>query len=130
MTATETIATLNDISEVIGMFVSMWVSVTFAYLTVAYFVGAALSRFQCLVISGLYTLTAVYFASAGIAHVQAWHLVRESGPTLYDQIALMQSQTAWAWGITLFHVGGTLVSLYFMYNVRQSKNKLEQQFDD
>ena len=75
----------------------------------------------CVAISALYTLTAIYFSSAGIAHVQAWHLVRKSSPTLYDQILLMQSENAWAWGITFFHIAGTLVSLYFMYNVRNSK---------
>jgi hypothetical protein len=120
MTAMDTIATLNDISEVIGMQVGMWVTLTFAYLTVAYFLGNGLSRFQCVTVSMLYAFTATYFGSAGVAHVRAWHLVRKSTPTLYDQIALMQSENGWAWGITLFLIVGTLVSLYFMYNVRNS----------
>ena len=95
MSEAETIATLNDISEVAGMFISMWVSFTFAYLTVAYFVGKALSTFQCLTISALYGVTASYFAGASIGHIQAWHMVRTSRETMYNNIWIMTSEAGW-----------------------------------
>ena len=76
MSVVETIAALNHISEVSGMFMSIWVSFTFGYLTVAYFLDTVLTRFQCLCTSVLYAVTASYAATAAIAHVQAWHEVR------------------------------------------------------
>ena len=121
MTEVEAIATLNDISEVIGMFMSMWVSFTFAYLTVAYFLGSSLTRFQCLAISILYLVTASYAGAAVVAHVQAWHSVRTKSENLYNDIALMTSQNGWEYGFTFFLVLGSLVSLYFMYDVRDRK---------
>ena len=119
MSETETIATLNDIADVIATYVGMWLSFTFAYLTVAYFVGKALSRFQCLTISSLYALASAWFCSAGIAYTQAWQSLRARENSLYDTIPLMTVRAGWEWGITIFLIGGTLISLYFMYNVRK-----------
>ena len=119
MTEAETIASLNDIAVVAGSFVSMWVSFTFAYLTVAYFLGKVLSRFQCLMISAIYGVTAAYFGCAAFVYVQAWHVVRLSRDTLYNNIWLMTFESAWVWGVAVFLVAGTTVSLYFMYDVRR-----------
>ena len=44
---------LTYIGEVAGSYLAMYISITFAYLTAAYFIGGALSRFQCGVISAL-----------------------------------------------------------------------------
>ena len=119
MSETDVIATLNDIADVIATYVGMWLSFTFAYLTVAYFVGHALSRFQCFTISSLYALASAWFCSAGVAYTQAWQSLRLRETSLYDTIPLMTSQIGWEWGITAFLAGGTMVSLYFMYDIRK-----------
>ena len=119
MTEAETIASMNDIANVAGSFVSVWVSFTFAYLTVAYFLGKVLSRFQCLMISGLYGVTAAYFGCAAAVYVQAWHVVRLSRDTLYNSIWLMTFESAWVWAVSVFLFAGTTISLYFMYDVRR-----------
>ncbi len=119
MSEVETIATLNHISEVSGMFMSIWVSFTFGYLTVAYFLDTVLTRFQCLCTSVLYAVTASYAATAVIAHVQAWHEVRTRSENLYNNIQLMTSEAGWEWGFIFFLTLGTITSLYFMYDVRR-----------
>lgn len=119
MDETEVIATLNDIADVIATYVGMWLSFTFAYLTVAYFVGKALSRFQCLTISLLYAIASAWFCAAGVAYTQAWQSLRAREESLYDTISLMTAKEGWEWGISIFLIGGTLVSLYFMYDIRK-----------
>ena len=118
MSVVETIATLNHISEVSGMFMGMWVSFTFGYLTVAYFLDTVLTRFQCLCTSVLYAVTASYAATAVIARVQAWHEVRTRSENLYNN-QLMTSEAGWEWGFIFFLPLGTITSLYFMYDVRR-----------
>ena len=44
--------------------VTIFMTVLFAYITVAYFVSAKLSRFQAIAISTLYSLFALYMASS------------------------------------------------------------------
>ena len=121
MTEAETIASLNEIADVIATYAGMWLSFTFGYLTVAYFLGKALSRFQCVTVSVLYGVASAWFGSAAIAHTQAWHLVRTSQDTRYNDIWLMTAETGWEWGISVFLTAGTLVSLYFMHDVRRRK---------
>lgn len=119
MSVVETIAALNHISEVSGMFMNMWVSFTFGYLTVAYFLDTVLTRFQCLCTSVLYAVTASYAATAVIARVHGWHEVRTRSENLYDNIQLMTSEAGWEWGFIFFLTLGTSTSLYFMCDVRR-----------
>lgn len=122
MTEVEAISTLNEISEVIATFASLWASFTFGYLTVSYFVGAALTKFQCLIISTLYLVIAAFFSSAAIGHVMAWHLVRLNNESLYDRVFFMGGESGWVWGSVIFLFFGTGASLYFMYNIRNTGN--------
>jgi hypothetical protein len=52
--------------------VETWLALTFGYLTVAYFAGAKLSRFQCAAISGLYAVMASLSAAGAPAHVKIY----------------------------------------------------------
>ena len=67
------IEALTNIADVAATYGSLWISITFAYLTAAYFVGAKMTRFQCLTMSGLYLVTAVLFGSASASvRKNAW----------------------------------------------------------
>lgn len=61
MNKSDTISTLIEIGPMAATWASLWVSLTFEFLTVSYFIGAALSRFQCLAISILYATSTVLF---------------------------------------------------------------------
>ncbi len=57
---------------------SIWVSITFAFLTVAYLVGSKLSKTQVRIICPLYFITSGTFGLASVVHVQSF-----TGPSSY-----------------------------------------------
>ena len=88
MTEAEAVASLNGMADVCGSLLSVWVSITFGYLTVAYFVGVKLTRFQCVAISMLYVATSLVFGGSGILYVHAWQLTRIREGTVFNELAL------------------------------------------
>lgn len=123
MTEAEAIGALVDIDELAATYGSLWLSVTFGYLTVAYFLGKALSRFQCLMISVLYIVSALNYVGSVVGQTQAWELLVERERTIYDGVWLATGFSGWADGGALFYLAGTIIALYFMYNVRNSEKK-------
>ena len=119
MTEADTIAALTNIGEVAATYTGMWLSVTFGYLTVAYFLGKSLSRFQCLAISAIYAVFAVIFAAVTIGFVDSFWLLRAREKTIIDEAWIFSSLPGYLEGTAFVLLAATLVSLYFMYNVRQ-----------
>ena len=119
MIEADAIAALTNIGEVAATYTGMWLSVTFGYLTVAYFLGKSLSRFQCLAISALYVVFAVIFASVTIGFVDSFWLLRAREKTIIDEAWIFSSLPGYLEGTAFVLLAATLVSLYFMYNVRQ-----------
>ena len=121
MSEAEAIEALTNIGETAGAFYSMWISVTFAYLTVAYLVGQSLTRFQTLAISAIYIFAAWVFGSSAQGYAGSWNRL-----SLRENTILSES---WVFSATPYHgettavlvVGGTLLSLYFMHNIRARK---------
>jgi hypothetical protein len=52
------------VMEALGSDVTIIMTIIFAYITVAYFVSAKLTKFQAIAISSLYSLFALYMVSA------------------------------------------------------------------
>lgn len=121
MTEAEAISALTDIGEVAGTYGGLWVSSTFAYLMVCYFVGKALTTFQCLVISVLYGTSGLMFAGAALGYSNSWLLLRSRERTIFDEVWLFAEIDYYSTmaGVVLF--GGVFVSLYFMYNIRKQE---------
>jgi len=101
---------------------AVYISITFAYLTVAYFVGAALSSFQMKAVSGLYLASSGICAISSVATVQAWVLIVSVEPTVLNTLPLY---TAGIWHIymAVLLTAGMVVSLYFMYDIRRRGNE-------
>ena len=101
---------------------TIYLSVLFAYLVTAYFIGEKLSRPQAILLSGLYVFVNLS---------QAWGLsltLNNVGELLNRKAEEISPLTEWEqgyvrygslWPITM--VVGVLASLYFMWNVRHSK---------
>ena len=119
MSEAELAETLSGYATVCMNFISLWVTLTFAYLSAAYFVGSNLSRFQATVVSGLYVISALWFGLGAVAYNMAWQKTRALGGTVFDEIALTGGQSLWIGGVALFVSLGTSISLYFMYDVRK-----------
>ena len=65
---------------------SVYLSITFAYLTVAYFVGAALNTFQVWVVSGLYVASAGVSTIACVGTTEAWVELIATQPTIPEPV--------------------------------------------
>ena len=87
MTEPEVIASVTDLAEIATNFVSLWLSVTFAYLTVAYFLSKALSRFQYFAASALYGFTSIWFILCAWIYTEMAILIarREEERNIFDQ---------------------------------------------
>ena len=123
MTEAEAIESLNGMADVAVSQLSVWVSITFGYLTVAYFLGSKLSRFQCGAVSILYVVTSFLFGGSAIIYVHAWQLTRIREATVFNELALASNLPAYVGSTSAVVLGGTLISLYFMHNVRKTPER-------
>ena len=122
MTEAETLEVLADFANNTATYFTMFVSFTFAYLTVAYFVGKSLSRFQCLAISGLYLISAAVSGTTTVGWAQAWLTLRERERTMLDDVWLF-NDIGWIGAVSFLFVTISSVSLYFMYDIRNRRKE-------
>ena len=125
MNKSDTISTLIEIGPMAATWASLWVSLTFEFLTVSYFIGAALSRFQCLAISILYATSTILFGVGAVAYSHGWILLHSREATIFDDVWLMNNIDGWIGVMSFWIAAGTLTSLYFMYNVRNTQEKYD-----
>ena len=119
-----------EILELIAMYsenamtgYSIWLTVTFAFMTVAYFVGEKLTGFQVWAASGLYLIGSSSAIIVCYINIHAWSDLRSNFP---GGISVLDSSIFWSgdlWKILIVGslILGNIVSLYFMYNVRHSR---------
>jgi len=118
MTEAEVIEMVNFYaSNALNSF-SIWVSLTFAFLTVAYLAGGKLSKVQVWIISLLYFLTSGTFGLASVVHVQSFAALTNSHPDFFPAYLW---PLPWSLMTQSLLIGGTLGSFYFMWDVRQSQ---------
>lgn len=118
MTEPEVIEMVNlYASNSMGSF-SLWVSFTFAYLTVAYLIGGKLSSIQLYIISALYVLAGGAFAFAAVTYTESFSALNSSYPE-FSPTGLWLFP--WTLASSLILIGGMLGSLYFMWDVRHPK---------
>ena len=117
MTETDAIVALAELGSTGGTYIAMHYSFTFAYLTVAYLIGAKLSTFQCIAISGLYSVTAFFSGATGVGYAQAWLNLHNRESTILHTVWIFDN-LLWTEGLVFVMAGGVILSLYFMYNVR------------
>jgi hypothetical protein len=102
---------------------TIYISFTFAYLTVAFIVGRKLSRVQAIIVSVLYVFSAMSTVLANIGQISA---MRATQPDLvesavYQRITLMDGDM-WLIYMPILLVSGIFGSLYFMYDARKKDN--------
>jgi len=116
MTESEVLEIINlHASNTIYSF-SIYVSLTFGYLIVAYFIGAKLSRFQLIIISSLYFVSAGTFSLSGFMHIQSFAALVDKYPTfIYTSLWNLP----WLPFAIIITGGGMLICLLFMHDVRK-----------
>jgi hypothetical protein len=120
---------LVEASEAMAMWVanviesfSVYLTVTFAYLTVAYLAGKKLSGFQVLVISVLYTSAAGISLLSCINQLIFYTAIANEIDSAIAAVPLISGET-WIYAISPLLIVGVLVSLLFMWNVRHPKRE-------
>ena len=122
MTEFETIEALSNLAANAATFFTVFLSMTFGYLTVAYLVGADLTRFQCFVIAGIYFLSPSVFGAAAITWTSTWATLKARETSVIDDVWIANA-VSWSGGVWVIVVVMILLSLYFMYNVRSTTRK-------
>ena len=106
-------------NERVGDTFSGLLSVTFAYLATAYFIGKRLSSFQTLVVSFLYVyaagLLAVSSATLLNRQLEFRVLLLELNPSRFFLL-----DTGFLWIYTVLLVMSIPVSLFFMWQIRRN----------
>ena len=106
---------------------SIYITITFGYMTVAYFVGDKLSTFQVVAASGLYLVASITGVITAYIHVHTWSTLKAEftgGLSALDS-SIWWNGEAWKVLIVASLLFGVLISLYFMYNVRHTAKTRE-----
>jgi len=122
MTEFETIEALSNLAANAATFFTVFLSMTFGYLTAAYLVGADLTRFQCFVIAGIYFLSPSVFGAAAITCTSTGPTLKARETSVIDDVWIANA-VSWSGGAWVIVVVMILLSLYFMYNVRSTTRK-------
>ena len=101
---------------------TVYISVTFAYLVAAFYVGSRLSTFQAFTASSLYIITAGSAIFAHIGYMQGQFLILKQVPNVLDNLAIY-SGGFWVSYMSIVLGGGMIVSLYFMWQIRHPKTE-------
>jgi hypothetical protein len=100
---------------------SIYLTVAFAYLATAYFVGKKLSGLQAFVVSGLFvfaSLSAIGGCMAQLRRASEFQLALSSQS---NELMLrpLTNASFWSTYMPLLMLSGVLVSLYFMFDRRR-----------
>jgi hypothetical protein len=100
---------------------SIYLTFTFAYLTIAYIAGKDLPRFQA------FSLSTLYIAGAFISLLSCIDNLNFLNAVLQQSEALQSAATLptkfWIYYIAPLLIVGVFVSLYFMWDVRHPKTE-------
>ncbi|MEM7543185.1 MAG: hypothetical protein AAF384_16600 [Pseudomonadota bacterium] len=118
MSEAEAIEALANISSVAGTYFSIFISLNFAYLTVAYLVGRALTRFQMIIITSIYLLSSSLMAFTTIIWSQAFMRIHRREETVFTGLAGIES-IGWLPAMYVLFATVITASTYFMYDIRR-----------
>jgi len=97
------------------------VTFTFAYLTVAYFLGAKLSRIEVAVVTGGYLIASFLSFAVVMANVSAMRVFQEelAESRVYRKIALWMDARIYEAGMPAIYALSVATCLFFIWAVRR-----------
>ncbi|MBC7770090.1 MAG: hypothetical protein H7124_15005 [Phycisphaerales bacterium] len=97
------------------------VTFTFAYLTVAYFLGSKLSRLETGVVTGGYLIASFLSFSVVMANVSAMRALQEelADSRVYQKVAFWMDAKIYEAGMPVIYVLSVATCLFFMWNIRR-----------
>ena len=118
MSEQEAIEALSDIAANAATYFSVFISLTFAYLTVAYLVGAQLNRFQLTLITAIYVLSASMMAGTSVVWTGAWLELYHREVTVFSG-NWIADLPYWIESLSVLQVAVVFASVYFMFDIRK-----------
>ena len=100
---------------------SVYLTVIFAYLATAYFVGSRLSRFQSFVVSGLFVFAALATIGGCTAQLRRASEFQQQLSSQSDELVLipLQNGSFWMTYMPMLMLAGVVIGLFFMYDTRR-----------
>ena len=121
MTDADTLELISDYAGNCMTAFSVYLTVTFAFLTVSFLTGAKLTKFQARAVSGLYLISAF---SSMMANLLYYQLIDESILLFSTEANTIASLTLlnmdlWKSYMLSLQAIGIAVSMYFLYDIRK-----------
>ena len=102
--------------------ISVYLSITFAFLVVSHTVGSRLSQFQATVVSVLYIVAALTMYGAMLIN-QLWiESLLSSNPIVLrtESLKFVMNMKFWKTALAVLIFSGILVSLYYSHDARRN----------
>ncbi len=118
--------TAAAVAELQSSYVAIYLTILFAYTTVAYFAGNKLTRFQLIVVTLMFIATAgrqvALISAAGMGlRIKVAHVVGVYESAGAPDLVLATGASIW-WPVAIWSTG-ILGSLLFMWSVRHPKTE-------
>ena len=113
MTEAEVVEMLNTHANNAMTSFTIYLTLTFGFLTAIYVLGAKLSKLQAACVALLYTVWAVAFALTSISHLQAFESLVGNYPDFMRSPLFFMPWAAYAIFVS---IGGLLICLGFTYS--------------
>ena len=107
--------------------ISVYLSITFAFLVVSHTVGSRLSQFQATVVSVLYIVAALTMYGARLIN-QLWiESLLSSNPIVLrtESLKFVMNMKFWKTALAVLIFSGILVSLYYSHDARQNTRPVQ-----
>jgi len=122
MSEAEAVALFAAYLDTLAVWLSIYLSATFAYLVVAHTVGTTLNRFQTRVISTIYVVASL-FSWGGMFGSQLWlESLVGSNPNMLrtPSLKVVTYMKFWEVALGVLVLSGIVVSLYYLHDIRRS----------
>jgi len=124
MTESEVIESAFIMAEGAVSVLAIYISVIFAYLAAAYFVGKNLTRYQASVFTGLFVATETIATASLTASVLGWEKLVALYPSVLNTIPFF-TLGIWHKCMAGLLTVGIVAGLYFMHNIRKPKEEVD-----
>jgi hypothetical protein len=104
---------------------SLFITVSFAYITAAHFLGSRLSKNEVSIVSLLYLLSALIFYSVTMANVSAMGSLQQelAFSEAYQRVTFFMDARIYIFLVPVASLGVIVLCYYFMWSVRHPKKE-------
>jgi hypothetical protein len=118
-----TIQSVMSTSDVLATHISIYLTIIFAYIAVAYIAGSKLTKLQLIITSAVFIAAALWELLMIITYSQSVVTLGAELLAANSEISPLFSNTARLWFSRVMWSSGMFAALIFMWSVRSSNNE-------